>query len=240
MKGMVRRVLLLVALMLAPLALGFVLGRNSMKIEPLADALTGPLRVIDGDTFDVGTTRVRLHGVDAPETAQTCLEADGTEWHCGTWATDEARVLWDGRDADCEVLETDRYGRAVSRCMVDGEDVGAALVSRGLAMAYVAYSEDYLPQQRQAEAQGAGLWRGTFQPPWEWRQAPREPEVAEVETVSAEREECLIKGNISGRGRLYHLPGGSSYDRTRIDEAAGERWFCTAAEAEAAGWRAAR
>ena len=49
---------------------------------------------------------------------------------------------------------------------------------------------------------------------------------------------CLIKGNVSSGGRIYHVPGSDSYDRTRIDESRGERWFCTEAEARAAGWRA--
>jgi len=59
-------------------------------------------------------------------------------------------------------------------------------------------------------------------------------------SAEARRPGCDIKGNISGNGRIYHLPGGSHYARTRIDEAKGERWFCSEAEARAAGWRPAR
>lgn len=52
---------------------------------------------------------------------------------------------------------------------------------------------------------------------------------------------CGIKGNISQSSgeKIYHTPGQRDYDRTDIDPARGERWFCTPAEAEAAGWRAA-
>ena len=50
--------------------------------------------------------------------------------------------------------------------------------------------------------------------------------------------DCRIKGNISWSGeRIYHLPGGEFYNVTRINAARGERWFCTEAEARAAGWR---
>ena len=56
----------------------------------------------------------------------------------------------------------------------------------------------------------------------------------------APRSGCDIKGNISDNGRIYHLPGGAHYARTRIDEAKGERWFCSESEARAAGWRPAR
>lgn len=51
---------------------------------------------------------------------------------------------------------------------------------------------------------------------------------------------CRIKGNISENGKIYHVPGSPSYDQTKIDESRGERWFCTEAEARAAGWRAPR
>lgn len=49
---------------------------------------------------------------------------------------------------------------------------------------------------------------------------------------------CVIKGNISRTGeRIYHVPGQRDYDKTIITESKGERWFCTEAEAVAAGWR---
>ena len=52
--------------------------------------------------------------------------------------------------------------------------------------------------------------------------------------------EGAIKGNINAKGeRIYHMPGGQWYDRTRIDPAEGERWFCSEAEARAVGWRRA-
>lgn len=52
--------------------------------------------------------------------------------------------------------------------------------------------------------------------------------------------ECLIKGNISSQGeKIYHVPGGASYNRTVIDPELGEQWFCSEEEAVAAGWRKA-
>lgn len=49
---------------------------------------------------------------------------------------------------------------------------------------------------------------------------------------------CKIKGNIGNSGKIYHVPGSPSYANTKIDESRGERWFCSEAEARAAGWRA--
>ena len=124
-----------------------------------ADA-RGVVEVIDADTFDVGGTRVRLHGVDAPEAAQACLDPLGRPWDCGAWATARARALWEGREAACALVEIDRYGREVSRCEVG--DVGAALVASGAAFAYTDYSRDYEAEERGAEAAALGLGRGTF------------------------------------------------------------------------------
>lgn len=50
---------------------------------------------------------------------------------------------------------------------------------------------------------------------------------------------CLIKGNINSKGvKIYHLPGSSAYNSTKIDTKAGERWFCTEYDAIRAGWHA--
>ena len=54
---------------------------------------------------------------------------------------------------------------------------------------------------------------------------------------AAAADETRLKGNINSAGRkLYHAPGCPDYARTQVDEAKGERWFDSAAKAEAAGW----
>jgi endonuclease YncB( thermonuclease family) len=202
--------------------------------EPIA----GTVSVIDGDTLDVGSTRVRLHGIDAAEEDQTC-RLEGFEWPCGTFVSRRVRELFEGREAVCERLDTDRYGRAVARCAVarfaeakeagQRVDIGAEIVGRGLATAYRRYSDDYAATEAAARAQGAGLFAGSMAPPALHRagaagRAPPDPA-------------CPIKGNVSEHGRIFHLPEGAFYGRTAIDAGAGERWFCTPDEAAAAGWR---
>jgi len=57
-------------------------------------------------------------------------------------------------------------------------------------------------------------------------------------TSSGDTDACNIKGNVSTRGeRIYHVPGQRYYSQTRISASHGERWFCSEAEARAAGWR---
>ncbi|ESZ58262.1 hypothetical protein NKH34_29445 [Mesorhizobium sp. M1148] len=53
---------------------------------------------------------------------------------------------------------------------------------------------------------------------------------------------CTIKGNISiNTGEhIYHVPGQQHYSETKISPQYGERWFCSEAEARAAGWRRAK
>jgi micrococcal nuclease len=70
---------------------------------------------------------------------------------------------------------------------------------------------------------------------------PQSPSTATRPPQSAPSPRCDIKGNINDKGvRIYHVPGDEHYADTRIDAARGERWFCSEAEARAAGWRAAR
>ncbi|WP_260694200.1 hypothetical protein [Rhizobium leguminosarum] len=60
--------------------------------------------------------------------------------------------------------------------------------------------------------------------------------------VEAAGAGCTIKGNVSigSHERIYHLPGQEYYEKTNISPQYGERWFCSEAEARAAGWRRAR
>lgn len=220
--------------MLRICALFVLVCAAALPAAGLADGPRGAIRVIDGDTFDVGGARVRLHGIDAPEASQTCQTEQGVNWACGAWVSREVRARYQGKTARCVAVERDRYGRVVARCAVGGQDMGAALVTDGLAYAYRRYSMEYDLIEKQAALAQRGLWTMRVQNPAEFRRSgPQGSEPA--------RGECRIKGNINAKGeRIYHRPGQADYQRTRINEAQGERWFCSAAEAEAAGWRAAR
>jgi len=134
--------------------------------------LEGVARVIDGDTLDIGSVRVRLHGVDAFERGQTC-ELDGDSWPCGTAATQALKSRAEGRRLICTVIDTDRYGRQVASCERDGTDVARPLVEDGLALAYRRYSVDYVDAEEDARARSAGAWAGSFDRPEQWRRRGR-------------------------------------------------------------------
>jgi endonuclease YncB( thermonuclease family) len=196
----------------------------------------GPARIVDGDTIWIGETKIRLYGIDAPETKQTCVVAN-KPWRCGEAASEALRRLLGNTPVTCEDQGSDRYGRMIGQCFVQGEDIEAWMVLNGWALAYRRYSLDYVDEEKTAQDARTGLWRGDFVPPWEWRKGKRLQPVLSPESATG----CVIKGNISSKGeRIYHSPGAQHYERTKIDTAKGERWFCTEAEAVVAGWRKAR
>ncbi|MDE0412482.1 MAG: thermonuclease family protein [Gammaproteobacteria bacterium] len=205
----------------------------------IADAtLTGTARIIDGDTLEVRGSRIRLHGIDAPESAQRC-RSGGRVWSCGREATRALARRIGSHPVACKKRARDRYGRVVAVCRVGGEDVNAWMVAEGWAFAYRKYSKRYLAEEMAAKAAKRGVWRGDVVPPWDWRRGKRLTDTGTTMKQGSGR--CKIKGNISKGGkRIYHVPSGRFYDQTRINTSRGERWFCSEAEARAAGWQRAR
>lgn len=205
-----------------------------------AKTLVGVASVIDGDTIEIRGEKIRLHGIDAPESGQRCNRSDG-EWACGQQA---ALALSDyiGRSTvSCEVTDTDKYSRLVARCSTSKGSINQWMVQSGWALAYTDYSRDYVLEEALARQSKLNLWGGTFDTPQNYRRGLKGGPGATPKVVAEHggNPECTIKGNISSNGRIYHLPGTSSYARTIINESAGERWFCSEAEAVSAGWRRA-
>jgi endonuclease YncB( thermonuclease family) len=127
------------------------------------------VRTVDGDTIKLGGTIYTLWGIDAPEKSQHC--ADG--WAAGIEARTRLRHLIDGRVITCEPLTKDRYGRTVALCRADGQDLGAAMVSAGMAWAFTRYSADYVEQERAAVAEHLGVHAHDCAKPWDWRALDR-------------------------------------------------------------------
>jgi endonuclease YncB( thermonuclease family) len=128
----------------------------------------GRAYVIDGDTIDVAGHRVRLFGIDAPESAQRC-ERNGFAYACGETARRQLQAIIGANEVACRVRDTDRYQRAVANCAAGGADLGEAMVRSGWALAYRQYASDYVQAEAEARRQGIGLWAGRFDAPWDWR-----------------------------------------------------------------------
>ena len=115
-------------------------------IGPALADITGPARIIDGDTIDIAGERIRLHGIDAPEAAQTCV-AGGVTWPCGQSATAALAEFIGGAAVSCRARGTDKYGRTIATCYVQGEDIEAWMVLNGWALAYRRYSLEYVDEE---------------------------------------------------------------------------------------------
>jgi endonuclease YncB( thermonuclease family) len=154
--------------------------------EPSADAPIilsadgDAVRVVDGDTIKINGERVRVFGIDAPESAQRCAKEYFGTWACGEAATGRMRELIAGALVQCVGIARDKYGRLLAKCFATpkswvpfadstGVDVGGVLVREGLAWAYSKYSKAYTIDESAARAAGRGVWRAPTAPAWEWR-----------------------------------------------------------------------
>jgi endonuclease YncB( thermonuclease family) len=224
-----------------PLALAALALSAQLACVP-QERISGRAEVTDGDSLEIGSTRLRLFGVDAVEGRQSCTR-DGRPWACGNEAARKLRSLIGDRTVNCSKRDVDDYGRVVAVCRSGAADLGAEMVRSGFATAYRRYSNDYVDEENDARSARRGIWAGEFTSPEDYRrdETPAQTRDRPLPPQRAPRDSCSIKGNINGEGeRIYHVPDSPSYDDTRIDANKGERWFCTEVEARTAGWRAPR
>jgi endonuclease YncB( thermonuclease family) len=121
----------------------------------LADNFVGQAGVIDGDTLQVHGMRIRLWGVDAPESAQLCRGEDSLQYRCGSQAANDLDAYIGRRSVNCVPFSLDPYGRAVATCSVAGTDLGEWLARNGLALDWPQYSKGrYGAIQRDVERNG--------------------------------------------------------------------------------------
>ena len=218
--------------------------------------ITGVPKIHDGDQVVIGSARIRLRGIDAPALDQLCLNNAGERWTCGVAARDELIHHTDKKSWTCHVERTDRRGRNVAKCEVDGEDIQKWLVASGWALAYVRFSHDYEADEKAAREAKAGMWQGAFIAPWDWRVrnnktvilgAAKPPANAHAILLAsasgpvAPSPECTIKGNVNSAGEcIYHTPKSRWYAQIKMQVTKGTRWFCSVEDAEAAGCRETR
>jgi len=124
----------------------------------------GAAIVNDGDSITLGTERIRMRGIDAPEYQQMCRK-DGTDYPCGKLARQSLVRLISGKPVSCSGWQRDRYGRLLGNCKADGKDLNRAQVEAGWAVAY----GDFETEEAGARAGKAGIWAGSFDEPQHWR-----------------------------------------------------------------------
>jgi endonuclease YncB( thermonuclease family) len=155
------------------LILASAVALSGVEYGQAAETITGRATVVDGDTLEIRGERIRLFGIDAPESDQTCTGADGALWPCGRRAAFALNALIENKTVTCVERDRDRWNRSVSVCTAGGGDLGSRLVSDGWAIAYRRYSTDYVPQENEARAAGRNIFAGTFVEPSQWRRGAR-------------------------------------------------------------------
>ena len=89
--------------------------------------ITGTATITDGDTLRIDGARIRLHGIDAPEAAQTCI-AENTVWDCGSETALALTHLVADHTITCHQRGIDRYQRIIAECFADSINLNAAMV----------------------------------------------------------------------------------------------------------------
>jgi endonuclease YncB( thermonuclease family) len=237
-----------------------------LLVAILATLLTSPgwaaePVVKDGGTIQLAGSTYRLDGIDAPELDQICVDDHADPWTCGVDARDRLAKLIGKRDVRCRDLgpDTTTGKRRIGICTVDGEtsSLNQMLVVQGFALNFEpAAKSRFKADEAAAKAALAGLWKGCFVAPQEFRhwqntttlkgascRSDKDRELREIlfPDEPAMPPHCPIKAKFAVRARvtgnvgIYHLQACRSYPGlTKPD-----RWFCSEEEAQAAGFRRA-
>lgn len=161
---------------LALIIVALVLASNAhaqQATRAIGDLISGRGVVVDGDTFDIGSERIRIWGIDAPERRASC-QRDGKSWNPTTEAATALRVCLTGTTVTCRVQKIQRRlrdvwkQRFVSECWRDDnkQDVAECMVRSGWATDYPGYSGGFYKNwEAEPKSMRVGLWQCEGEPP---------------------------------------------------------------------------
>lgn len=233
----VQRMLTATALVISVGMLGWLgsawIGRLSMASIASIPLLSRPpvegaATVVSGDTLRINGQSIRLSGIEAPLTEQSC-GGQGREarWRCGEAARRELGTLVRAKQVRCEIGGGGERGI----CRIGDRDIAAELVSKGHVFAQQGMFSSYGRVEQDARNAKRGIWKGVAERPEEFRQ--RHWDSASSKAPNG----CPIKGQVSRNDRTYVAPWQTGYNRARVRTDKGERWFCSEHEAVAAGFK---
>lgn len=160
---------------LAAHALMVVLALGAFS-DSLARSIEGIPDVIDGDSIRIQGVVVRLHGMDAPELDQTCLDADDQRWACGKQAKAALEEIIGDNSVRCR--RAVHHPRYVGDCRIGDRRISAEMLRSGWAVVDRRGSRKYIGDESTARRESLNLWSGSFEKPWNWRKDGRRASAA--------------------------------------------------------------
>jgi endonuclease YncB( thermonuclease family) len=207
----------------------------SWKIPTIgAKSIEGRAVAVSGDVLRINGKLIRLSGIDAPDRGQVCTrQTSNKKWRCGETAQASLDRLVRGKTVRCETAGTDDLERIKAKCLADGKDVAGELATAGHVFASASLFGGYAFLEADAKQRKLGIWSGEAERPEIYRDRLWEA------AKKAAPDGCPVKGRLTSSGaKIYLLPWSADYAGTSVRTNRGERWFCSEAEAAAAGWRA--
>jgi len=162
----------LILLSLLVLSLSSTISTSSEK------NVSGKAKVVDGDTIKINKKKIRLFGIDAPEKDQVCKKIYMSfiifnfqkKYKCGEQSILALLKKIKDKKIKCVLKkEKDKYKRDIGICYLNKQDINKWLVKNGHAIAYKKYSKKYVLDEKYAQENKLGIWRGTFIKPEKWR-----------------------------------------------------------------------
>ena len=140
---------------------------NCSAEETASDTITSsvltPAKVIDGDSLEIGSHRIRLMGIDAPEYIQKCKNKNKKSYPCGKKSAQYLQNLIKNHNLTCRIIKKDQYDRDLCTCYADDKNINKEMVLSGNAIIYL--ESPYKAEQDQAKQHKRGLWQGRFMQP---------------------------------------------------------------------------
>jgi len=160
--------------LLVLLAAGVAAAFIDQWIDPPRKIAAGgqQIKAADGDSFSIGSLKLRLDGIDAPEYRQSCTDRSAALWDCGKVARTSLEQMLRQAGLSCLTDAVDQYGRLIAVCSTLAiPDIGAAQVGAGMAISQEYFGvRSYADEEDRAKKSQRGIWGGTFVGPSEWRE----------------------------------------------------------------------
>ena len=176
LKIMKKRPLIALPIIIALLVIYILEREGSVKSlfnSTATSLISNNVRVVDGDTIVLDGIKIRLKGIDAPESKQECISYSGanrrTKIPCGEIATAELNNIIGKNKVHCSNEGKDIYNRQLSYCYVGEVNINEEMVRRGYAVAAIKYDNSFKLDEKLAKSTKEGLWAGEFEDPEKWR-----------------------------------------------------------------------